>query len=291
MTLDKYINLLSEIFEVAVNNNICENNIFESFNPSSEYENRSRYDVAGRARDALVKHSLMKSEIRQVYKDVSKKLRSSKYEYLAVIIKMFTGLNYNQLCDLTWRDFLYSQEYDFYMLFPSDTYNKNIIKGAMSKVPICIPCVPLLSDELIKRKNELSEKYDEEEIHLMPIVPTLNKKSYPYEHCKRKDIKELCESVLDFWENNNKLIKTSGRELVLKSYRGDVLRETFIKHLTNYTNLNDNERAVILGLKPNDTADRHYIGYDNEDVACIFYEELCKLEKIIKGDNKDECDH
>ena len=291
LTLDKYINLLSEIFEVAVNNNICENNIFESFSPSSEYENRSRYDVAGRARDALVKHSLMKSEIRQVYKDVSKKLKSSKYEYLAVMIKMATGLNHSQICELTWRDFLYSQEYDFYMLFPSDTYNKNIIKGAMSKVPVCIPCVPLLSDELIKRKNELSEKYDEEEIRLMPIVPTLNKKSSPYEHCKRKDIKELCESVLDFWENNNKLIKTSGRELVLKSYRGDVLRETFIKHLTNYTNLNDNERAVILGLKPNDTADRHYIGYDNEDVACIFYEELCKLEKIIKGDNKDECDH
>lgn len=290
LTLEKYINLLSEIFEVAVNNNICENNIFESFIPSSEYESRSRYDVVDRARDALVKRSLTKSEIRQVYKDVSKKLKSSKYEYLAVMIKMATGLNHSQICELTWRDFLYSQEYDFYMLFPSDTYNKNIVNGVVSKVPVCIPCVPLLSEELIKRKRELSEKYIEEEIRLMPIVPTVNKKSSPYERCKGKDIKGLCKSVLDFWENNHKLIKTSGRELLLKSYKGDVLRETFTKHLICYTNLNDNERAVILGLKPKDTADRHYIGYDNEDVACIFYEELCKLEKIIKGDNKDECD-
>ena len=291
LTLENYISLLSEIYEVAVSTNICENNIFEFFSPSSDYENRSRYDVVGRARDALVKRSLTKSEIRQVYKDVSKKLRASKHEYLAVMIKMFTGLNHSQICELTWRDFLYSQENDFYMLFTSDTYNKNIIKGVTAKVPVCIPCVPLLSDELVKRKNELSEKYDEEEIRLMPIVSTFNKKSSPYEHCKRKDIKKLCESVLDFWENNSKLIKSSGRELVLKSYKGDVLRETFMKQLTYYTNLNDNERAVILSLKPKDTADRHYIGYDNEDVACILYEELCKLEGIIKGENKDESDH
>ncbi len=105
LTLEEYVNLLSEIYDVAVCNNICENNIFESFSPSAEYENRSQYDVVDRARYALVKHSLMKSEIRQVYKDVSKKLRSSKYEYLAVIIKMATGLNHSQICELTWRDF------------------------------------------------------------------------------------------------------------------------------------------------------------------------------------------
>lgn len=77
------------------------------------------------------------------------------------------------------------------------------------------------------------------------------------------------------------MIHVTDGVLSLGFYHGDLIREAFKKLVIKNTELTDNEISVIMGVKPEDTADRHYIAYEEDGILFPIYEELCKLEELI----------
>lgn len=278
IALEKYIEILEEIINSAVSQCVCVTNIWKDFTPDSNYIKDKKYDVAQFAGQSMVTRFLTNAQINKIYQKTVKEIRAGRYEYAAVLIKLFTGMTHREISGLRWPNFCYCEEYDFYVLSPSTDKNRYLSRKT---VPRDVPCVKLLSDTLFRIKSELRKSYSNEEISMMPIVPNFKNKKNIYESCTPGDVRKLCKKVLETLRIDGIVIKTDNGDVVLKQFQGDLIRESFRRTLIKYTNLTANERSIILGTKPNKTYSKYYAGYSNEDVLYKQYIKLSSIENLI----------
>lgn len=274
---EKYIEILEEITKSAVSCFVCSDNIWADFFPDTQYRKDKKFDMVQCAGKAMNTRFLTRTQINKVYHRALKEICSGKPEYSAVLIKLFTGMRDREVGELFWRDLCYCEEHDFYMLKP--TLDKNRYLAGRS-VPHEIPCVSLLSNVLTDIKAELSKKHSVEEIRMMPIIPNYKNKSNIYESCKPEAIRRLCKELLDFL-NEGIVINADGGDLILKPYRGDLLRENFRRMLIKHTNLTDNEISIVMDTKPKKMFSRCYTNYQDEDVLNMLYIKLHSIENLI----------
>lgn len=270
--------ILERIYDVAVSYRFCERNIWDSFSPDSGFDQKESYNVIHRAREMMFVKLLTQKQFNSIYDLTIKKIKSGHLEYVAVLIKLFTGLTNREISNLIWAEFIYSPKYRFYMLMPKIDENKYEAKRI---VPRGIPCVNVLAKVLLYIKSELLKRYTEQDICMMPIVPKKGKNLNIYDPCSPDCIKVLCKDILKFIPEKDNVIHVTDGVLSLGFYHGDLIREAFKKLVIKNTELTDNEISVVMGVKPEDTADLHYIAYEDEGVLFPIYEELCKLEELI----------
>lgn len=273
-----YRTILERIYDVAVSYGFCEKNIWDSFSPDSGLDKKESYNVIHRAREMMFVKLLTQKQFNNIYDRTIQKITSGHLEYVAVLIKLFTGLTNREISNLIWDEFIYSQKYGFYMLAPTIDQEKYEAKRI---VPRGIPCVNVLAKVLLDIKSELLKQYTEQDVCMMPIVPKAEKKLNIYDSCSPDCIKALCKDILSFIPEKDNVIHVTDGVLSLGFYHGDLIREAFKKLVIKNTELTDNEISVIMGVKPEDTADRHYIAYEEDGILFPIYEELCKLEELI----------
>lgn len=278
IALERYIEIVEEIINSAVSQCVCVRNIWKDFIPNSNYIKDKKYDVAQFAGQAMVTRFLTNAQINKIHQQTVKEIHAERYEYAAVLIKLFTGMTHREISGLHWPNLCYCEEYDFYVLSPSTDKNKYLSRKT---VPHYVPCVKLLSDILLTIKSELQKSYSNEEISVMPIVPNFKNKKNIYESCTSGDVRKLCKKVLETLRIDGIVIKTDNGDVVLKQFQGDLIRESFRRILIKYTNLTANEISIIMGTKPKKTYSKYYADYCNEDVLHKQYIKLSSIERLI----------
>lgn len=286
-----YLNILSNILSIAVKQGFIIDNVLEDYEISASEDEKSHFNYLREMQGAFAKRTLDFYETSMLIEWVESQMAKGKYEYLGVLIKLFTGLKEHQICALFWSDLVYSEKHRFYILYPSYEVKADGFSLEAMESEVCrgVPCIPVLSKWLLRRKEELRKVYSEEVIANMPIVPAIDKKRSIYANASPVHLRELCKKSLSFIESEPEVIRIFDSEAVVKPYRGDFLVSTFRYWLMMYTDLAFNEYCVLAGLKVHETVDRHYIDYCNHDVLFQLYKKMIKIEDKLKEDKGGQC--
>lgn len=285
-----YLNILSNILNVAVNQGFLIHNVLEDYEISAREDEKSHFNYLREMQGAFAKRTLTFYETNMLIELVESQMVKGKYEYLGILIKLFTGLKEHHICALFWSDLVYSEKHRFYILYPSYEVKSDGFSLEAMVPEVCrgIPCIPVLSKWLLRRKEELQKIYTEEIIANMPIVPAIDKKRSIYANTSPVHLRELCKKTLSFIESEPEVIRTIDGELVVKPYRGDFLISTFRYWLMMYTDLTFNEYCVLAGLKVYETVDGHYIDYCNHSVLFQLYKKMIKIEDKFKEEKGEQ---
>lgn len=286
-----YLNILSNILSIAVNQGFLIHNVLEHYEISASEDEKSHFNYLREMQGAFAKRTLNFYETNMLIELAESQMAKGNYEYLGLLIKLFTGLKEHQICALFWSDLVYSEKHRFYIFYPSYEVKADGFSLEAMDSEVCrgVPCIPVLLKWLLRRKEELRKSYSEEVISHMPIVPAIDKKCSIYTNASPVHLRELCKKSLSFIESEPEVIRTFDSEAVVKPYRGDFLVSTFRYWLMMYTDLTFNEYCVLAGLKVYETVDKHYIDYCNHNVLYQLYSKMVKIEDKLKENKGGQC--
>ena len=159
-----------------------------------------------------------------------KLIEEGKLEYIALLVKLYTGIETNIVSALIWDDFIKNREYDFYQLQVyrqtqndgkqyRDLQNKNKIR--------LVPCTAALANVLVKMLDEVKKEYpqDYKRRHIVPVVEGAD-----YDICfPPRNISKMCRYILKTIGIDDEIIIVPDNdkgtvETNLTRYCGDILR-------------------------------------------------------------------
>ena len=216
---------------------------------------------------------------------------------LAGAICLYTGMEFREVCALTWRDVLCTElnTYQFAItkVAPSgkkagSNWNRQV-RGAFRLLPI----VPELSEMLLARKNYLLAvcNFSHQELAAAPIIlrtdPVGGKKgSAALEGCPPQTLARRCRKVIEAAEIRSQVLllpdEINPLERDLSKYQGNIFR-THFKYRANHTcGFTRGEINYMLGLTPPDTFSRHYCDYTNDFVQLSMAHKLQRWTKTFR---------
>lgn len=247
-------------------------------------------------RQALAKRSFENIEEEKIIKYL-KSFYVERSSYMAVLIRLLTGISLKEDSALLWRNFQYNKSTDVYTLSITkfvDNSGKMIshaLEESWEKYRT-LPISTLLGNILEERKKFLIRKgLAAQVLENYPIIlgrEDLNKmlKGHKEEFCKPTVIAQKCrESISKAEIVQNMLIlpdEESGTELEtdINSYGGDIFKTNFREKALNAAGFSLDEVNYYLGIKKPDTFSQHYCDYTND------YVQLIMARKLDRWQNK-----
>lgn len=261
-------------------------------------------------RQALTKRSFETIEEEKVIKFLHTRYKETSI-YLAVAIRLLTGISIKEVCGLLWRDFEYNCITEVYKLSITkfvDNHGKQIshaFEENWEKYRV-LPISNTLGTMLLSRKRFLVKMgLDDKTLEDYPIIMARENvsnmlKGYKVEYCKPALVAQKCREVISkaeipqhmiiLPENDNEI------ETDINSYNGDIFRTNFRDKSLNEAGFGLDELHYYLGLKKPDTFSQHYCDYTNEYVQLIIARKLDRwsakylktsLRQNLKGKVKD----
>lgn len=263
-------------------------------------------------RQALAKRNFEDIEERRIVKFLAP-LYTSDSRYLAVMIRLFTGLSIKEVCGLTWRDYQYNKNTDVSNLAITKFVDNNgkIISHALEEnweKYRLLPISKMLENVLDVRKNYLLKiGVNAESLKDYPIILARENvdgmlKGHKIGHCKPAIVAEKCREAVEKAKIPQHIIilpekNGNDRETDINSYYGDVYKTNFKDKSLNEAGFGLDELSYYVGLKKPDTFSQHYCDYTNEYVQlmiakklnrwCAKYDEISN-NNFNKGSKSDE---
>ena len=239
-------------------------------------------------RQALTKRSFEEEEEQKIMNYVLP-LCAENSLYLAVAIRLLTGISLREVCALTWRDFSLNSNTNVYELsitkFADNTGKviSHALEDNWEKYRV-LPISQFLSRVLEHRRTYLVGKgLDIETIKDYPIVLSRENissmlKGHNVEPCKPAVVAKKCRDAVSKAEIEPHLIilpeNGADIETDINSYNGDILRTNFRDKAINKAGFGLDELHYYLGLKKPDTFSQHYCDYTNDYVQLIMARKL-----------------
>ena len=241
-------------------------------------------------RQALAKRSFEEIEEQKIV-NYLKPFYVEHSNYLAVMIRLMTGISSKETSALLWRNFQYNKGTGIYTLSITkfvDNRGKwvsHALEESWEKYRI-LPISMLLGKILERRKRFLMRKGLKEEIlENYPIVIARENldqmlKGRREEFCKPAVIAQKCRESISKAEIAQHMLilpdEENGTEMEtdINSYGGDIFKTNFREKALNVAGFSLDEVNVYLGIKKPDTFSQNYCDYTNDYVLLIMAKKL-----------------
>ena len=253
-------------------------------------------------RNALTKRFLTKTEMMNLFCFSTESIAESSLprcvaesQYLIPLIRMFTGMTNREICALTWRKFVYIEEFEMYQLIVShsmaDDGHLIHVLDINSNQLRCIPLVPILANLLDERRKYLCSKMNLEKSAFLDQPIILGKESGKTRACSLSTAAKVSREALQIALQNlmPNLIKLSSltgeRTIDLNTYYGDICATNFRYQSRHISRLTPGELNYTLGLAPADTYSAHYADYSADPFQRMIQVKLCRwTETLMRTD-------
>lgn len=271
----KILNMLNLVVSEAINKEYLSENRILPLIPAAR--NRAT------KRQAEVRQALTKRCFEPIEEDKMVKyllpfcVKSSKY--LAVLIRLMTGISIKEVCGLLWSDFKYNADTKVFTLCvtkfvdSSGKITHHILQDNWEKYRV-LP-LPIVLGKTIQARKELliKEGLNAQVLEDYPIILPKEdlyrmKKGYRPIYCKTSSVAEKCREVVKRAEIPQLQVilpDKEGQEIEadLNNYIGDIYRTNFRDKALNLSGFDLGELHYYLGLKKPDTFSQHYCDYTN----------------------------
>ena len=209
--------------------------------------------------------------------------------YLAVIIRLLTGISNKEVCALLWKDFIYNintEVSELRITKAVDNKGKVIshaIEDNWEKFRV-LPISHALKQIIEGRKTFLLDNgIDEKFLEECPIIMARENyngllKGIRIDYCKPAVVAKKCREAISKAKIEPHLIilpeNGTETEMDINTYNGDIFRTNFKDKVTNKAGFGLDEIHYYLGLKKPDTFSQHYCDYTNEYVQLLMTTKL-----------------
>lgn len=280
--------LLNSIFSIAVKNKLVSRNpILEIINKNS---GRASTNIR-KVRKRLIKRQFTPKEekiiLNKLFEDTKlefgdrlAKLYEVDSHWLALAIRLYTGMTVKEICALKWQDYVRikgSEDSQFKVVryISEDRYVEEYSMSEKLRRRRLVPVVCTLSEMLENRKRYLLKSFDltEETILQYPIIFDLEVGGrHKITHCRKKycnvnkitKVEKEMIAALNISPQNISLADPERKSTDLSVYGGDIFYSNW-KFKANYIcGLTDGEISYILGIKPQSVLDTYYCDYGQQ---------------------------
>ena len=283
------LNDLSRFFDFAIENGHM------AVNPLNDMlRGNKRFDKYYlKMREGLTKKSFNRSEVAEVYRHCLNALNNGSRIHLGLLIRLFTGIDANSVCALTWADYLYDEDYGvhFLSLFRELTNDgKSEKEYPHDYEQRLVPCSRLLEGILSDRLAHLKRKYPDfaaEDSYIVcssdaksnaPVSPILLQQTCR-ELIVKLDIQDLIIDVPDFLGGS--------RETNLSRYQGDIFRSN-LEYWLNDLKVARDDINYILGRQRELTHNHYYCDFKYAGCGYRVYVDLCRLDSLLMQTTSEE---
>ena len=298
--------ILSAILDLAVKNGYAFTNDIHDAVEAVSNEKRAMYEV----RNALVPSYFRRDVMKDLFGVSSKKYLGGDSRYLAILIKLTTGLETASVVALQWQDLKEVKKFggSFYQLFirRSASFDGNSFHPLQKREAYRIIPVPDLLGQYIKmERDHQMQNLGIDNIRQMASLAIVGGGA---DHCingitmiySPSQINHLCRTVLkqyiDKEEIQIPINETEFEQIDLRSYNGDIFRSNFRHFALSDCAYEKDELDFLTGNKPDSTFARNYCDMENDASQYRLYikqnrfarllqecKEGASIERITKG--------
>lgn len=276
------LNILSVLLDFACESGFARVNTIDEAIQEGASENKI-YTI----RKNLVKRTLSANEFVKAEDEILKLIEEGKLEYVALLIKLYTGIETNIVSALIWDDFIKNREYDFYQLQVyrqtqndgksyRDLQNKNKIR--------LVPCTAALANVLVKMLDEVKKEYpqDYKRRHIVPVVEGAD-----YDICfPPRNISKMCRNILKTIGIDDEIIIVPDNdkgtvETNLTRYCGDILRTNFEYYARTVAAMNIDEICYLMGNEPKTVIGKNYVSLIDDPLQYIMHIKMQRMYGVL----------
>lgn len=289
--------VLSEIYDVLVKNKIVWLNPFKKSAILISENDKAYLQV----RNALVKRHFTIEQINSIYNKCTKNIDNEKSYKLAILIKLFTGIETSSLCALKWKDFIeisLPNDEPFYLLFirRKVSFNgKEFLKLERKEKYRYIPLPRILSNLLLKEREFQKDKYNYEDIKFLSDKSIIyDQTNFNYDENNilspsklNNYIKRILEKVISKNEISLPNNDEEERILDLNDYRGDNFKANYKHYALEYCGFDLSEISYLQGRKQEATFARNYCDYANMFSQIILQQKQERFANLCLAKNDE----
>lgn len=271
-----------------------------SSNPATTALNTLRYidsdEEYDEVRQVLSKRSFTRNEDRELLKFLLNEILANP-EYLAVLIRFFTGLQPSVVAALKWKDIKiipYSANAFHFLVRRDCNEDGSPKKFSFVEQFRQVPITPLLKRELDKRYDSIlaSGKISEDALADMPIMAT-DKQLFGGEKLfiKPGNVRNLSNKAISVLQATDVVVtlhdNKGGKEKKnLTRYSGDIFRSNFRTKVMFEAGFLEREVIYLFGLRQKNTYARHYCDYTNSLLQSYLHAKLSRWEYALQYEAK-----
>ena len=294
-SIDQIMNQLSKLIDFAIKKkHASKNNIKDNLKKTDD---RS---ILANVFANLTQRSLTKEQYMNAYSAATKKLKTDK-RYLAVLIKLFCPMDFDEISGLLIGDFKEPESFnddDHFYYF--DIYkrvkknNRNIYYYAplynefhYRNVPLFDDLGMIISDYIDTLKKEYSNM-SIKDFQSMPLIPGSINIDGNKAVCDPLELSQLVRNLLKKIKVDKEIIRVYDEEQGylekdVAIHRGDFCKTNLEYYLIkeDVCHFNISELDHYLGRQSSRTYGKHYVDYDDDGYMLIYYLKLNNFKKII----------
>ena len=282
---DNYYNAQKFIYlllDFAVSKKHIDKNIYTQEYKQINNDQRGLRQISS----SILKRYLTRDESTKLLKDILKNIDEGKTEYLAILIKMLTGLDTITTCSLKWKDFkkveITNDQYFYQLVIRRKTSleDKRFIPLSKKEEYRIIPCSKLLEQYLLKQLKDTCIEYgvnSAEELNEVSIIQGKNTVSINHtNHIVKPSyindiLRELLDKSCNYLEDKYVSHKKGRKKINVSKYKGDILRSNYRHHAISYCGFSEGEVEYLLGNKPSSTFAFNYCDYGNNSSQSLLW--------------------
>ena len=286
--LIRRLNILNVLFGCLCANGICEENIIkdEIIRP------RTRNKRMQQIRDAFGRSYFRKDKYLLLHQRIIEKIQLGEKEYLATLIKLYTGLSDSHVVALTWDDYISINTYGIKALNVSKQYNRAAMEFVdideihkIRQIPISSDLEVTLEHHLAKIKELYPNDYGKQQ-----IVKPLN---YGEKNVTVRQIAEMSKELIDYLDLEKNYINVPSindteREYDIFKYFGDLFQSNFFAYCDRYGGMTEEEINYLSGRKQHTALARNYLDFGSDGAQLILYRKIKRIEDEIFNSKKNQ---
>ena len=200
-------------------------------------------------------------------------------QYLAIAIRLFTGMNVREIAALQWKHFVINTDPSFgqFLIMQHINDEGQPISNAQysnKKAHRKIPCPEFLSQLISMRTAYITTTfgYSEDNIKEHPIIlkdeyPATKRKGFSPQFCTAKKLSAHCKSALSAAAIPSNIVRLMEKDTIievdLNASLGDIYHSNFRTRANHTCSLTEGELCYITGIKALRTYDEHYADYSS----------------------------
>lgn len=291
VSVNKIISLLCTIFDFAMDKKLC------NFNPAKEIErkDRERFDELDEIRAAVSKRFFTITEMRQILKKCVAMSKKGDICSVAVLIRIFTGLDTSTISALKWKDLKSfrtrngKEVLQFRIEKRIGNNNKYVYFDKSQQVrliPLCDELskhILILKEREMKKYVEITEDQFAEKAIISGNDQTINiitqitspKKINDYSKKLVKNLK-INSDIISIPDNKYDVLDND-----LNTYSGDIFRNSFRHYLLRNEEISSGELCYLLGNLAEDVDYDHYIDCASDREQELLYLMIQCYESLL----------
>lgn len=281
--------ILRRVLAFAVKEGYLENN---SAREMAESLREKRDYALIHVRGALVKKTFHLEEEQKLLAFLLNKIQTVP-EYLAVMIRFFTGLEPGVISALCWGDIhkIGDGSFQFWVYRQCRGNDDEPLPLDCEEDYRRVPLSETLYAALKKRRRDIMDRFpmEEKELRKLRIVVSDEKlRCKDKKNVSPRKINDLSRQAVQFIGIPPNTIELpdmdGGRQTTnLSDYRGDIFRSNFWYHANSVCGFTEAEIRYVLGLRQKLAFDRNYCDYANTYVQLKMAEKLRRWDSVLRS--------